>query len=70
MGTHQPLGSDVKATDLIAFKVFTPEFTASGYVIGMVDHVERRNSNNADDFDLSLSILGKISPLDGTEEPP
>lgn len=55
IGKYKELIEEAKPNDIIAFKVFTPNFDKSEYVIGMVESINARNNPN--DYDLILSIM-------------
>lgn len=55
VGKYKELIEEAKPNDIIAFKVFTPNFEKSGYVIGLVESINIRNDPN--DYDLILSIM-------------
>lgn len=54
-GKYKELIEEAKPNDIIAFKVFTPNFEKSGYVIGLVESINTRNNPN--DYDIILSIM-------------
>lgn len=56
IGKYRALDNDVKEFEMVAFKVFAPTFQMSNYVIGMVEAINRKT---ADDFDLTMLIMGK-----------
>lgn len=55
---YTDMTNDVKEMDMIAFKVFTPNFEQSDYVIGLVEAIVGRTSPNQQDYDLVLQIMG------------
>lgn len=59
IGKYKDMNNDVKETDMIAFKVFTPNFEKSDYVIGLVESIIGKERPDQQDYDLSLSIMGK-----------
>ena len=58
-GKYRDMQNDVKEMDMIAFKVFTPSFEMSDYVIGLVESVIGKTTPEQQDFDLMLQIMGK-----------
>lgn len=56
---HQDMTGDVKEMDMIAFKVFTPNFQQSSYIIGLVEAIVGRTTPDRQDYDLVLQIMGK-----------
>lgn len=54
-GGYKNLMGEAKANDIIAFKVFKPNFEKSDYIIGLVETINRRD--NPDDYDLILTIM-------------
>lgn len=56
---YNDMTNDVKEMDMIAFKVFTPNFEQSGYVIGLVEEIVGRTTPQQQDYDLILQIMGK-----------
>lgn len=58
---YQDMTNDVKEMDMIAFKVFTPTFEQSNYVIGLVEEIVGRATADQQDYDLVLQIMGKSS---------
>lgn len=58
-GKYKDMNNDVKETDMIAFKVFTPSFEKSDYVIGLVESIIGKERPDQQDYDLALSIMGK-----------
>lgn len=54
-GKYKELIEEAKPNDIIAFKVFTPNFEKSDYIIGLVESINTRNNPN--DYDLILSIM-------------
>lgn len=59
MSNYKILLNIVNPNDIIAFKVFTPSFELSEYIIGMVESFEKTNAINEGDFELTLLIMGK-----------
>lgn len=59
IGKYKNIDNDVKEMDMIAFKIFTPNFEKSDYVIGLVESIIGRNAPEQHDFDLMLQIMGK-----------
>lgn len=59
IGKYKDIDNDVKEMDMIAFKIFTPNFEKSDYVIGLVESIIGRNAPEQQDFDLMLQIMGK-----------
>lgn len=59
IGKYKDMQNDVKEMDMIAFKVFTPDFVKSNYVIGLVEAVIGKNAPEQQDYDLTLLIMGK-----------
>lgn len=59
MGKFKVMENDVKETDMIAFKVFTPNFEMSEYVIGLVEAIIGKSTPEQQDYDLKLLIMGK-----------
>lgn len=58
---------EAQQNDIIAFKVFTPDFQMSNqHVIGLVDSVIKRDSavNRTDDYDLILTIMAGNSQIE------
>lgn len=58
-GKYKDLGSEVTETDMIAFKVLTPDFVKSDYVIGLVEAIIGKTTPEREDYDLSFMIMGK-----------
>lgn len=58
-GKYKDMNNDAKETDMIAFKVFTPSFEKSDYVIGLVESIIGKERPDQQDYDLALSIMGK-----------
>lgn len=58
-GKYKELLNDVNEMDMIAFKVFTPSFEMSDYIIGLVESVIGKTAPEQQDFDLMLQIMGK-----------
>lgn len=58
IGKYRELKEDVKINDMIAFKVMSPSFQPSEYIIGLVENFTGELSNMT--FELSLLIMGKI----------
>lgn len=56
---YNDMTNDVKEMDMIAFKVFTPNFEQSNYVIGLVEEIVGRTTPDQQDYDLVLQIMGK-----------
>lgn len=56
---YNDMTNDVKEMDMIAFKVFTPSFEQSNYVIGLVEEIVGRTAPDQQDYDLVLQIMGK-----------
>lgn len=59
IGKYKDIDNDVKEMDMIAFKIFTPNFEKSEYVIGLVESIIGRNAPEQQDYDLMLQIMGK-----------
>lgn len=59
IATFNDLNNDVNEMDMIAFKVFTPTFEKSDFVIGLVESVIGKERDDQKDYDLSLIIMGK-----------
>lgn len=56
---YNDMTNDVKEMDMIAFKVFTPNFEQSNYIIGLVEEIVGRTTTDQQDYDLVLQIMGK-----------
>lgn len=56
---YKDMNNDAKEMDMIAFKVFTPSFEMSDYVIGLVEKIIGEMSSDQQDYDLVLQIMGK-----------
>lgn len=59
IANFKDMTSDVKEMDMIAFKVFTPNFEQSDYIIGLVETIIGRNTSDQQDYDLVLQIMGR-----------
>lgn len=59
MGKFKVMQNDIKETDMIAFKIFTPNFEKSEYVIGLIESIIGKNTPEQQDYDLALLIMGK-----------
>lgn len=59
MGKYRDLDNDIKEMDMLAFKVFTPSFQKSDYVIGLVETIIGKDNVEQQDYDLALQIMGK-----------
>lgn len=55
---YKDMKNVVKQMDMIAFKVFTPNFEKSDYVIGLVESIVGETTSNPQDYDLILQIMG------------
>lgn len=66
-GMYKVMQNDAKEMDMIAFKVFTPNFEKSEYVIALIESIIGKNTPEQQDYDLTLLIMGegtiKISDL-------
>lgn len=64
-GKYKVMQNDAKETDMIAFKVFTPNFEKSEYVIGLLETIIGKNTPEQQDYDLGLLIMGnqKKNPI-------
>lgn len=60
---YNDMTNDVKEMDMIAFKVFTPSFEQSNYVIGLVEEIIGRTTADQQDYDLVLQIMGENTIL-------
>lgn len=60
---YNDMTNDVKEMDMIAFKVFTPSFEQSNYVIGLVEEIIGRTTVDQQDYDLVLQIMGENTIL-------
>lgn len=60
---YNDMTNDVKEMDMIAFKVFTPNFEQSNYIIGLVETIVGRTTADQQDYDLVLQIMGKCMIL-------
>lgn len=60
IGKYKDMNNEVKETDMIAFKVFTPSFEKSPYIIGLVESIIGRESPDQQDYDFALTIMGKL----------
>lgn len=60
---YTDMTNDVKEMDIIAFKVFTPNFEQSNYIIGLVESIVGRTAPDQQDYDLVLQIMGKNKNL-------
>lgn len=56
---YSDMPNDVKEMDMIAFKVFTPNFEQSNYIIGLVEAIVGRTTADQQEYDLVLQIMGK-----------
>lgn len=56
---YNDMTNDVKVMDMIAFKVFTPNFEQSSYVIGLVEEIIGRTTTEQQDYDLVIQIMGE-----------
>lgn len=56
---YNDMANDAKEMDMIAFKVFTPNFEQSNYVIALVEEIIGRTTADQQDYDLVLQIMGK-----------
>lgn len=54
-GKYRELTEEAKPNDIIAFKVFMPDFQKSDYVIGLVESVNKRDKPN--DYDIIFTIM-------------
>lgn len=64
IGKHKDMNNDVTEMNMIAFKVFTPTFEKSDYIIGLVESVIGKNTSEQRDYELVLQIMGmKIKML-------
>lgn len=61
IGKYKDMENNVKEMDMIAFKVFTPNYEKSDYVIGLVESIIGRHSFDQNDYDLTFLIMGKIN---------
>lgn len=59
-GKYEEMTDAPKEMDMIAFKVFTPDFQKSDYVIGLAEKVIGEVIPGRHDYDLLIQILGKI----------
>lgn len=59
IGKYRDMHNDVNEMDMIAFKVFTPNFEKSDYIIALVESIIGRSNLEQQDFDLTLQIMGK-----------
>lgn len=57
-GMYKVMQNDVKEADMIAFKVFTPNFEKSAYVIGLIESIIGKNTSEQQDYDFTLLIMG------------
>lgn len=58
-GKYRDMQNDANEMDMVAFKVFTPNFEMSDYVIGLVESIIGKTAAEQQDFDLTLQIMGK-----------
>lgn len=63
IGKYKDMENNVKEMDMIAFKVFMPNFEKSDYVIGLVESIIGRQSSDQNDYDLTFLIMGKMIVL-------
>lgn len=59
IGKYKDMNNDAKEMEMIAFKVFTPSFEKSDYVIGLVESIIGKSTPDQKDYDLVLQIMGK-----------
>lgn len=59
-GKYRLLTDEVKENDMIAFRVLTPDFETSDYIIGLIEKINKTtNAANQIDWDFTLLIMGE-----------
>lgn len=60
-GNYKDMHNDMKEFDMIAFRVLTKECEKSDYVIGLVECIIGKMTDEQQDYELELQIMGKFS---------
>lgn len=60
-GKYRTMTDEVKENDMIAFKVLTPDFQQSGYIIALVEAITKQENagTKQTDCNFTLLIMGK-----------
>lgn len=60
IGNYKDMHNDMNKFDMIAFKVLTKEFEKSDYIIGLVECIIGKMTDEQQDYELELQIMGKV----------